>query len=111
CSRSRRKEDPRGDANLLKDSRRAATFLRGLRWARAEAYSLPGGSAVLLGAQLIGNAGLFVGVLIIARALGPEGRGTIAFLLVTAQVVAILAGVGLPQATMVQIAEPAHRAP
>lgn len=65
---------------------------------------------MLLGAQLVGNAGLFVAVLLIARALGPEGRGTTAFILVTAQVVAILAGVGLPQATMVQAAQPAQRA-
>lgn len=68
-------------------------------------YSLAGGSGLLFFAQLIGNTGLFVSVLLVARALGPEGRGTAAFLLVTAQVVARIASLGLPEATMVLVAD------
>ncbi|MGH3116362.1 MAG: hypothetical protein ACRDQ2_04495, partial [Gaiellales bacterium] len=68
-------------------------------------YSLRGGAGILFGSQLIGNAGLFVSVLIVARALGPEGRGITAFVLVTAQVVAAVASFGLPQASMVLVAQ------
>ena len=48
-------------------------------------------------------------VLLVARALGPEGRGTTAFLLVTAQVVARIATFGLPEATMVLAADRGKR--
>jgi len=72
-------------------------------------YSLAGGSGLLFFAQLIGNTGLFVSVLLVARALGPEGRGTTAFLLVTAQVVARIASFGLPEATMVLAADGGKR--
>jgi O-antigen/teichoic acid export membrane protein len=68
-------------------------------------YSLRGSTGILFIAQLIGNAGLFVAVLIVARALGPEGRGVTAFVLVTAQVAAAVASFGLPQASMVLVAQ------
>ena len=64
---------------------------------------------MLFVAQLIGNAGLLVSVLIVARALGPDGRGTTAFVLVTAQVVAVVASFGLPQASLVLVAEQSRR--
>ena len=41
------------------------------------------GSAVLFAAQVIGNAGFFAAVLILARGLGPAGRGAVAFFIVT----------------------------
>lgn len=72
-------------------------------------YSLASGSGLLFFAQLIGNTGLFVSVLLVARALGPEGRGTAAFLLVTAQVVARIATFGLPEATLVLAADRGKR--
>lgn len=71
-------------------------------------YSLRGSAGILLVGQLIGNAGLFVSVLIVARALGPEGRGVTAFVLVTAQVAAAVAGFGLSQASMVLVAQRDH---
>jgi O-antigen/teichoic acid export membrane protein len=49
----------------------------------------------------VGNAGFFVAVLMLARGLGPSGRGTIAFITVTALVVARVAGLGVGEATTV----------
>jgi O-antigen/teichoic acid export membrane protein len=63
-----------------------------------------GGSALLFWAKIAGNAGFFVAVLILARALGPTGRGTIAFVTVTALVAARLAGLGMGEATAVFVA-------
>jgi O-antigen/teichoic acid export membrane protein len=62
---------------------------------------LASGSANLFWAKIGGNGGYFVAVLILARALGPSGRGTIAFITVTALVVAHMAGLGVGEATTV----------
>jgi O-antigen/teichoic acid export membrane protein len=62
------------------------------------------GSAQLFWAKVLGNAGFFVAVLMLARALGPTGRGTIAFITVTALVAARFAGLGLGEATTVFVA-------
>ncbi len=62
------------------------------------------GSALLFWSKVAGNAGFFVAVLILARALGPTGRGTIAFITVTALVAARLAGLGVGEATAVFVA-------
>jgi O-antigen/teichoic acid export membrane protein len=62
------------------------------------------GSALLFWSKVAGNAGFFAAVLILARALGPTGRGTIAFITVTALVAARLAGVGIGEATAVFVA-------
>lgn len=59
------------------------------------------GSARLFWAQVLGNAGLFVGLLLIARALGPTGRGTVAFITVTSMLVAWIARLGVGEATVV----------
>ncbi|HZN21129.1 MAG TPA: hypothetical protein VFB57_01075, partial [Gaiellaceae bacterium] len=63
-----------------------------------------GGSALLFWSKIAGNAGFFVAVLMLARALGPTGRGTIAFITVTALVAARLAGLGITEATTVFVA-------
>src|SRR4051794_31695796 len=63
------------------------------------------GSAPLFWAQLLGNAGLFLAVVAISRALGPEGRGTVAFITVTAIVAATVSRVGVTDATTVFAAE------
>ncbi len=63
--------------------------------------SIAGGSAPLLWAQILGNAGLFLALVLISRALGPEGRGTVAFITVTAIVAATLARFGVTDATTV----------
>src|SRR5205814_9455572 len=59
------------------------------------------GSALLFWAQIVGNSGLFVGLLLVSRALGPAGRGTVAFLTVTALITAWIARLGVTEATVV----------
>src|ERR1041385_5216875 len=59
------------------------------------------GPALLFWAQVVGNAGLFVGMLLVTRALGPSGRGAVAFLTVTALVTAWIARLGVTEATVV----------
>jgi O-antigen/teichoic acid export membrane protein len=63
-----------------------------------------GGSALLFWSKVAGNAGFFVAVLFLARGLGPTGRGTIAFITVTALVAARFAGLGIGEATAVFVA-------
>lgn len=67
--------------------------------------SIGRGSALLFAARLAGNAGFFVSVLIVARSLGPSGRGAMAFITVTALVVARVMKVGISQATTVFAAQ------
>jgi O-antigen/teichoic acid export membrane protein len=62
---------------------------------------LAAGSAHLFWAKIAGNGGYFVAVLVVARALGPAGRGTVAFITVAALVVAHVAGLGVGEATTV----------
>ena len=70
----------------------------------SEADPIAGGSALLFWSKIAGNAGFFVAVLILARALGPTGRGTIAFIIVTALVAARVASLGVGEATTVFVA-------
>jgi O-antigen/teichoic acid export membrane protein len=63
--------------------------------------SLATGSASLFWAKIAGNGGYFVAVLFVARGLGPAGRGTVAFITVTALVVAHVASLGVGEATTV----------
>ena len=73
--------------------------------------TIASGSAPLFWAQVVGNAGLLVAVVPIARELGPSGRGTIAFITVTAIIAATLARLGVTEATTVFCARrPAQRA-
>ena len=68
-------------------------------------------SARLFLAQISGNAGFFVSVLIVARKLGPEGRGSMVFITVTALLIARMTKLGLSEATTVRAAQvPAERA-
>lgn len=60
-----------------------------------------GGSALLFWSKVVGNAGFFVAVLMLARGLGPSGRGTIAFITVAALVAARFASLGIGEATAV----------
>ena len=67
-------------------------------------------SAQLFAAKLVGNAGYFVAVLLLARGLGPAGRGEIAFLIVTSLILARVASLGVAEATIVFVARrPAER--
>jgi O-antigen/teichoic acid export membrane protein len=68
------------------------------------------GSALLFWAQLTGNAGLFVALVVVTRALGPSGRGTIAFITVAGILLARLARLGVSEATTIFTAQrPAGR--
>jgi O-antigen/teichoic acid export membrane protein len=69
------------------------------------------GPAFLFWAQVVGNSGLFVGLLLVTRALGPSGRGTVAFLTVTALVTAWIARFGVTEATVVFAAQQPEQRP
>jgi O-antigen/teichoic acid export membrane protein len=71
----------------------------------AETRSVARGSATLFWAQIAGNSGLFVALVLVTRALGPSGRGTIAFLTVAAILLARVARVGVGEATTVFAAQ------
>jgi len=79
------------------------------------AFGAPGGlahgSGLLFVSQLVGNAGFFTAVLLLARGLGAEGRGSVAFFIVTAMVLARLSRVGVAEATMVVAARDAESRP
>src|SRR5256885_13334027 len=68
---------------------------------RSAEHASSRGSALLFWAQVVGNSGLFVGMLLVTRALGPSGRGTVAFLTVTALITAWIARLGVTEATVV----------
>jgi O-antigen/teichoic acid export membrane protein len=70
-----------------------------------ERSTLVHNSAWLFAAQVVGSAGFFVTVLVLARGLGPEGRGTIAFVIVTAMVLGRVARLGVSDATTVLAAQ------
>ena len=58
----------------------------------------------MLGAQIAGNAGYFVSILILARGLGPRDRGVVAFVTVSALLISSLASLGAVHATKVFVA-------
>jgi O-antigen/teichoic acid export membrane protein/peptidoglycan/xylan/chitin deacetylase (PgdA/CDA1 family) len=67
-------------------------------------------SARLFAAQISGNAGFFVAVLLVARMLGPSGRGTVAFVTVSCLVLARIASVGVQEAsTYLAARDPSRR--
>src|SRR3954447_11811843 len=66
-------------------------------------------SARLFAAQISGNAGFFVAVLLVARMLGPSGRGTVAFVTVSCLVLARVASVGVQEASTYPAARDATR--
>jgi O-antigen/teichoic acid export membrane protein len=69
------------------------------------------GPAVLFWAQILGNAGLFAALVMIARGLGPSGRGTIAFIAVTAILAARVTRLGVSDAAIVFAAQRPHLRP
>jgi O-antigen/teichoic acid export membrane protein len=78
----------------------------------AEPASLAGNSLRLLLAQVTGNGGWFVSVVVLARALDPSGRGTVAFVTVTALLTSRVAAVGSAEAGKVLAASrPGLRTP
>lgn len=74
------------------------------------ARSLAASSGLILAGRLVANLGFFVAVLVLARTLGPEGRGTLAFLTVTTLVVGAMVGFGVSTANSVFVPQrPAQR--
>ncbi|UGS34997.1 lipopolysaccharide biosynthesis protein [Capillimicrobium parvum] len=71
----------------------------------AERPTVARGSAPLFWAQVGGNLGLLAALVPITRSLGPEGRGTVAFVTVTAIVSATLARLGVTEAMTVFAAQ------
>jgi O-antigen/teichoic acid export membrane protein len=72
--------------------------------------SVAGNSLRMLGAQIGGNAGYFVSVLVLAHGLTRSERGAVAFVTVSALVISSLASIGATQATKVFVAKrPADR--
>jgi O-antigen/teichoic acid export membrane protein len=69
------------------------------------AVSVAEGSLLIFVASVVRSGGFFVAALLLARGLGPSGRGTIAFITVTALVVARIAKFGVGQATGVLAAQ------
>ena len=67
--------------------------------------SVARGSVLFFASSIVGSAGFFVAALLLARALGPAGRGSVAFITVTALVCARVAKAGLGQATSVLAAQ------
>jgi O-antigen/teichoic acid export membrane protein len=67
----------------------------------AEPSTVTADSARMLGAQLAGNGGYFVSVLLLARGLAPTDRGAVAFVTVSALVISSLASFGAAEATKV----------
>jgi O-antigen/teichoic acid export membrane protein len=67
--------------------------------------SVAEGSLLFLVSSVIGATGFFVASLLVARLLGPGGRGTVAFVTVTALLTAHVAKIGLGQATAVVAAQ------
>jgi O-antigen/teichoic acid export membrane protein len=72
---------------------------------REGSVSVAHGSVLFFASNLVGAAGFFVAALLLARALGPSGRGSVAFITVTALVVARVVKIGLGQATSVLAAQ------
>jgi O-antigen/teichoic acid export membrane protein len=75
--------------------------------ARAEPQpvSVARGSILFLGSSVVGAGGFFVASVLLARLLGPSGRGTVAFMTVTALLTARVVKFGVGQATVVMAAQ------
>jgi O-antigen/teichoic acid export membrane protein len=69
-----------------------------------------GPSAGTLGTSLLGQAFIVVTGVVAARALGVEGRGTLALLWLLPMTLALLGGLGIPQATTYYVAREADNA-
>jgi O-antigen/teichoic acid export membrane protein len=63
------------------------------------------GSALLFGARIIGNAGFFLAVLVLARGLSIPHRGQFAFVTTAAQMTAALSSLGVGSATAIFTAQ------
>lgn len=69
-----------------------------------------GANAQTLGATLASQGFLLISGIIVARALGPEGRGVLAYLWLIPLVLCLLGGIGMPQASTFYVAREAGNA-
>jgi O-antigen/teichoic acid export membrane protein len=69
--------------------------------ARRNASAVARGSALLFSSRIVGNAGYFLAVLLLARGLSVPDRGTFAFVAAAALLCGRIAGLGVPDATTV----------
>lgn len=69
------------------------------------AISVAGGSSVLLASRTLASAGYFVAVFLLARGLDPGKRGSVAFITVTALMIAAVSRFGIDDATTVFAAQ------
>jgi O-antigen/teichoic acid export membrane protein len=77
----------------------------------AAGASISRGSAAVLAQQVFTNAGQFVAVTVLAHALGPSGRGAVAFVVSTSLLVGQVLRLGLTPATTYMIARRPENAP
>jgi O-antigen/teichoic acid export membrane protein len=77
----------------------------------AHAPSITGGSAMLLGSRVIANLAAFAAVVAVAHALGPSGRGTVAFVATASMLAASLSHLGTDEAVIVFAARSPSRRP
>lgn len=77
----------------------------------ASGGSISRGSAAVLAQQVFTNAGQFVAVTVLAHALGPSGRGAVAFVVSTSLLVGQVLRLGLTPATTYMIARRPEEAP
>jgi O-antigen/teichoic acid export membrane protein len=68
-------------------------------------HSLRGASGLILLAQVAGNVGFFVAVLVLARTLAPHDRGLIAFVISVALILPRIFELGVGNATTVLVAQ------
>lgn len=73
--------------------------------------ALASNAALVLGSQMAANVGYFIAVLELARGLDPSGRGTVAFVSVTAMIMARVVNIGVDEATLVQAAQRPSKRP
>lgn len=69
------------------------------------------GGALFFAAQVVGNVGFFVAVLILARSLEPGERGTVAFMFVASFIAARITRLGVNEATTIFAAQQPERRP
>jgi O-antigen/teichoic acid export membrane protein len=67
--------------------------------------SVAQGSVLLFASSIVRAAGFFVAALLLARGLGPAGRGSVAFVTVTALLMGRIAKIGVGEATTVFAAQ------
>lgn len=79
-------------------------------WREGIAGKIKGPSAGTLATSLIGQTFIVVTGVVAARALGVDGRGTLALLWLLPMTLALLGGLGIPQATTYYVAREADNA-